>query len=233
MWINKAAICNPRMSVRFFSCATGSYLVPTKLSGRITLFFLSLTSLFLYTSYSANIVALQQSPSSALSSLSDLVHSPLAVGIQDLEYNRVYFKVHPLDSIFTEWDGWTRTIMMGSWTSRGTRIRWLKVTVGCTIGLIANGGRYPLLNQDFWSNSKLKSIVICLALWWSRRIVGLIVLYLIILNLNSGGGCRNLEDNYFSHLSISFRDLICLYVKASTIKACRVTQPLMVNSQNI
>lgn len=99
MWINKAAICNPRMSVRFFSCVTGSYLVPTKLSGRITLFFLSLTSLFLYTSYSANIVALQQSPSSALSSLSDLVHSPLAVGIQDLEYNRVYFKVHLLEPL--------------------------------------------------------------------------------------------------------------------------------------
>ncbi|XP_054261628.1 glutamate receptor ionotropic, kainate glr-3-like [Macrosteles quadrilineatus] len=73
-------------------CQQGSHIIPEKMSGRVTLFFLSLTSLFFFTSYSANIVALLQSPSSALATLTDLVNSPLFIGIQDLQYNRIYFK---------------------------------------------------------------------------------------------------------------------------------------------
>ncbi|KAG8267878.1 hypothetical protein J6590_040661 [Homalodisca vitripennis] len=73
-------------------CQQGSHIVPEKLSGRISLFCMSLTALFFYTSYSANIVALLQSPSSAIVTIFDVLKSPLSVGIQDLQYNRIYFK---------------------------------------------------------------------------------------------------------------------------------------------
>nr|CAD7453655.1 unnamed protein product [Timema tahoe] len=57
---------------------------------RTTSFVFSLTTLFLYTAYSANIVALLQTPYTSIRDLRDLVESPLAVGIQDVEYNHVY-----------------------------------------------------------------------------------------------------------------------------------------------
>nr|CAD7423048.1 unnamed protein product [Timema monikensis] len=69
---------------------TGHYIAPKSFSLRITSFVFSLTTLFLYTAYSANIVALLQTPYSSIRGLRDLVESPLAVGIQDVEYNHVY-----------------------------------------------------------------------------------------------------------------------------------------------
>nr|CAD7391992.1 unnamed protein product [Timema cristinae] len=69
---------------------TGHYIAPQSFSLRITSFVFSLTTLFLYTAYSANIVALLQTPYSSIRGLRDLVESPLAVGIQDVEYNHVY-----------------------------------------------------------------------------------------------------------------------------------------------
>nr|CAD7261274.1 unnamed protein product [Timema shepardi] len=69
---------------------TGHYITPKSFSLRTTSFVFSLTTLFLYTAYSANIVALLQTPYTSIRGLRDLVESPLAVGIQDVEYNHVY-----------------------------------------------------------------------------------------------------------------------------------------------
>ncbi|CAG2065150.1 unnamed protein product, partial [Timema podura] len=66
---------------------TGHYIAPKSFSLRTTSFVFSLTTLFLYTAYSANIVALLQTPYSSIRDLRGLVESPLAVGIQDVEYN--------------------------------------------------------------------------------------------------------------------------------------------------
>ncbi|XP_075217905.1 glutamate receptor ionotropic, kainate glr-3-like [Lycorma delicatula] len=65
---------------------------PTSTTAKIILFSVSLVSLFLYTSYSATVVALLQSSSKAIITLTDLVKSPLTVGVHDMTYNRVNFK---------------------------------------------------------------------------------------------------------------------------------------------
>ena len=54
---------------------------------------LLLTSLSLYAAYTANIVALLQTPTDSIKTLSDLLHSPLNLGVQDIVFNRNYFKV--------------------------------------------------------------------------------------------------------------------------------------------
>lgn len=54
---------------------------------------LLLAALSLYTSYTANIVALLQSTTDSIKTLADLLHSPLKCGSHDIVYNRYYFKV--------------------------------------------------------------------------------------------------------------------------------------------
>ncbi|XP_030036413.2 glutamate receptor ionotropic, delta-1-like [Manduca sexta] len=59
--------------------------------GRLVMFILFLTFVFLYTSYSASIVALLQSSSNQIRSLNDLLHSKLELGVEDVPYNKYYF----------------------------------------------------------------------------------------------------------------------------------------------
>ncbi|XP_046386314.1 glutamate receptor ionotropic, kainate glr-3-like [Ischnura elegans] len=73
-------------------CQQGFYSPPSSLSARITFLVLWMASLFLFTSYAANVVALLQTPSHLVQSLSDLIKVPMEVGIQDVIYNRVYFR---------------------------------------------------------------------------------------------------------------------------------------------
>lgn len=47
--------------------------------------------MFLYASYSANIVALLQSPSTKIKTLEDLLASRLKFGVDDTVFNRYYF----------------------------------------------------------------------------------------------------------------------------------------------
>jgi len=74
----------------------GYHLTPTSLAGRITVFVLTLSSLFLFTSYSANIVALLQTPSTSFQTISDLTNSPMVITVENQTYNRVYMKVQQL-----------------------------------------------------------------------------------------------------------------------------------------
>ncbi|RVE44730.1 hypothetical protein evm_010634 [Chilo suppressalis] len=72
-------------------CQQGS---PTELKGslgRIVMLILFLALMFLYTSYSANIVALLQSSSSKIRNLDDMLHSRLKFGVHDTVFNRYYF----------------------------------------------------------------------------------------------------------------------------------------------
>nr|CAD7450519.1 unnamed protein product [Timema bartmani] len=61
---------------------------PSSLSSRTTLLFLFLASLFLFTSYSANIVALLQTPGTNIKTVTDLANSPLTLGFEEMMYNR-------------------------------------------------------------------------------------------------------------------------------------------------
>ncbi|XP_053674588.1 ionotropic receptor 75a-like [Anopheles nili] len=73
------------------SCQQGSSVLPRSFSAR-TITMLSFTVLmFLYASYSANIVALLQSPSRKIQTLDDLLTSRLKFGVHDTVFNRHYF----------------------------------------------------------------------------------------------------------------------------------------------
>uniref|UniRef100_A0A182T3P3 Ionotropic glutamate receptor C-terminal domain-containing protein n=1 Tax=Anopheles maculatus TaxID=74869 RepID=A0A182T3P3_9DIPT len=74
-------------------CQRGYDMVPPHFNGtRLLMFSLQLTSFFIITSYSASIVALLQSPSRAITSVGDLVRSPLKAGVMDTSYGRVYYQ---------------------------------------------------------------------------------------------------------------------------------------------
>lgn len=94
-------------------CQMGSQLHPKRFSGRISSvifvqtetvcqnnllnfivfkqIFFCIAMLFIYTSYTANIVALLQSTSNAINTLEDLLHSSLGFGVDDTPYHRFWF----------------------------------------------------------------------------------------------------------------------------------------------
>nr|XP_012151217.1 PREDICTED: glutamate receptor ionotropic, delta-1-like [Megachile rotundata] len=65
---------------------------PYRVPSRIVTLMLLLAALSLYTSYTANIVALLQSTTDSIKTLADLLHSPLKCGVYDVVYNRYYLK---------------------------------------------------------------------------------------------------------------------------------------------
>lgn len=71
----------------------GSAVSPSTSSARLTMLLLFISALFLFTSYSANIVSLLQTPSKSIKTLHDLVASPLQLGIQNISYNIHFIKV--------------------------------------------------------------------------------------------------------------------------------------------
>ncbi|KAK9504379.1 hypothetical protein O3M35_010722 [Rhynocoris fuscipes] len=72
-------------------CQQGTELNPLSLPSRITVFLFSLFAFFLYTSYSANIVALLQSTAPVIKTLSDLTKSHLKFKVYTERYNEEYF----------------------------------------------------------------------------------------------------------------------------------------------
>lgn len=81
------------------TCQQGSASVPYSYAGRIITILMFIALMFLYTSYSANIVALLQSPSNSIQSLSDLLYSRLDVGVDDTVFNHFYFPVSYLSTL--------------------------------------------------------------------------------------------------------------------------------------
>ncbi|KAM3964361.1 ionotropic receptor 75a-like [Aphomia sociella] len=73
------------------TCQQGSPVELKGSLGRVVMLILFLALMFLYTSYSANIVALLQSSSSKIRTLDDLLHSRLKFGVHDTVFNRYYF----------------------------------------------------------------------------------------------------------------------------------------------
>ncbi|CAH2075857.1 unnamed protein product, partial [Iphiclides podalirius] len=72
-------------------CQQGSNLSPRLWSLRLVMFCMLLSSLFVFTSYSAKVVAILQSPSNALQTIDDLTNSPMTLGVQETTYKKVYF----------------------------------------------------------------------------------------------------------------------------------------------
>lgn len=68
--------------------------LPSKLgSTRTVIFILFFTTLFVYTSYSACIVALIQSNSNSIKSIRDIVESSMTFSAQISPYGKIYFEV--------------------------------------------------------------------------------------------------------------------------------------------
>lgn len=73
------------------ACQQGTHLEFPTLSARIIAFCTFLMFEAIFTSYSANIVALLQSPNEAIKDIYDLAESPLVLSIQDAPYNRLLY----------------------------------------------------------------------------------------------------------------------------------------------
>lgn len=69
----------------------GSQLEAKFLSSRISTVFFFIFLLFMYTSYTANIVSLLQATTKSIRTLEDLYNSRMSYGVDDTPYNRHYF----------------------------------------------------------------------------------------------------------------------------------------------
>nr|XP_021203484.2 ionotropic receptor 75a [Bombyx mori] len=87
----RPSVTDVTMLVFGATCQQGSTVELKGSLGRVVMLILFLTLMFLYTSYSANIVALLQSSSSQIKTLEDLLHSRLKFGVHDTVFNRYYF----------------------------------------------------------------------------------------------------------------------------------------------
>ncbi|KAJ9584278.1 hypothetical protein L9F63_021374 [Diploptera punctata] len=72
-------------------CQQGTSVEAYSIPGRILTFMLFTCVIFLYTAYSACIVALLQSSTDRIRTLQDLLDSGLPLGVEDVVYNRHYF----------------------------------------------------------------------------------------------------------------------------------------------
>jgi hypothetical protein len=78
---------------------SGSTLEARGISGRIVSLMLYIAVIFLYTSYSACIVALLQSTTDSIRNLKDLYKSGMGMGALDFGYVRHYFSVMPMKQV--------------------------------------------------------------------------------------------------------------------------------------
>lgn len=75
------------------TCQQGSFIEPQTAPSRCLILLCLVVLMFLYASYSANIVALIQAPSTKIQTLEDLLASRLKTGAEDTVYNQYYFRV--------------------------------------------------------------------------------------------------------------------------------------------
>ena len=72
------------------------------MTGRIITVFLFIGIVFLYTSYTASIVALLQSTSTSIRTYKDFLHHKIALGVENQDYNMVYMKASSISELDTQ-----------------------------------------------------------------------------------------------------------------------------------
>ncbi|XP_037298268.1 glutamate receptor ionotropic, delta-2 [Manduca sexta] len=72
-------------------CQQGFYTFPSSVSVRVVMVSTLVAALFTFTAYSAKVVAILQAPSDAVRTIADLARSPMALGVQETTYKKVYF----------------------------------------------------------------------------------------------------------------------------------------------
>lgn len=73
-------------------CQMGSAIETRHLSTKISTIFFFIFLLFMYTSYTANIVSLLQATTKSIRTLEDLYNSKFDYGVENTSYNRFYFE---------------------------------------------------------------------------------------------------------------------------------------------
>lgn len=89
----KRTITDVTLMICSVVCQMGSEVEARLTSSRIFVLFSFITFIFVYTSYTANIVALLQTPTKSIQTLEDLYNSKLKLGVEDNLYNRYYVGV--------------------------------------------------------------------------------------------------------------------------------------------
>lgn len=89
----KRSITDVTLMICSMICQMGAEVEARITSARIFIFFSFITFIFVFTSYTANIVALLQTPTKSIQTLEDLYNSKLALGVEDNLYNRYYVGV--------------------------------------------------------------------------------------------------------------------------------------------
>lgn len=90
------SVLRPKFYETFFVlfcafCQQGSFSMPKSFGSRLITMISFTALMFMYASYSANIVALLQSPSSKIRTLEDLYNSRIKMGVDDTVFNHYYF----------------------------------------------------------------------------------------------------------------------------------------------
>lgn len=90
------SILRPSLYETFFVlfcafCQQGSFALPISFGSRLITMISFTALMFMYASYSANIVALLQSPSNKIKTLDDLYSSRIKLGVDDTVFNHYYF----------------------------------------------------------------------------------------------------------------------------------------------
>ncbi|XP_001651553.2 glutamate receptor 2 [Aedes aegypti] len=89
--ILRASLRDTLLMIYGATCQQGSSTLPRSFSARTITMITFTVLMFLYVCYSANIVALLQSPSTKIRTLEDLLASRLKFGAHDTVFNRYYF----------------------------------------------------------------------------------------------------------------------------------------------
>ncbi|KAI4461754.1 ionotropic glutamate receptor [Holotrichia oblita] len=156
--IQQEEFIEPKFLSAFFMafsavCQQGTNTIPHTISGRIMTIILFTSLMFLYVSYSANIVALLQSSSTSIQTLNDLLHSRVQVGVDDTVFNRFYFPnaTEPI----------RRAIYLQKVIPSGQAPRYFPIEEGVKMmrqGLFAfhmeTGAGYKLVGETFLENEK-------------------------------------------------------------------------------
>lgn len=96
-------------------CQQGTHLFIPTTSGRFIMLTTFLTSLAIFTSYSASIVALLQSPSHSIQTIDDLLVSPLKMALQEAGYNRYNYLVENISILNRVYDKKIRPMGEAGW----------------------------------------------------------------------------------------------------------------------
>ncbi|XP_015595979.1 probable glutamate receptor isoform X3 [Cephus cinctus] len=131
----------------------GSSYEARAIPARIIILMLLVATLSLYASYTANIVALLQSTTDSITTLDDLLHSPLKIGVHDIVYNRYYFESFQ--------DPIRKTIYEQKVAPKGRKSAWMNLEEGVSRlrqGLFAFHGElgsvYKIVQETFNEDEK-------------------------------------------------------------------------------